>query len=76
MTKISISLINVIPLSIAKLSGLELLSLDFSKSLLLIEMSMQFFASEMQADNNVLGKSNEAASAQMLSCDFMTVKNL
>lgn len=39
-------------------------------------MSMQFFASEMQADNNVLGKSNEAASAQTLSCDFMTVKNL
>ena len=57
-----------LPLRIAKLSGLQLLSFDFSMSLLLIERSTQFFASEMQAVNKAEGKSKEAASAHMLSC--------
>lgn len=37
-----------------------------------MEMSMQVFASAMQADNNEEGKSKEAASEQMLSCIHMT----
>lgn len=49
----------------AKLSGLHDLSLDIS--LLSIERSIQFLASEMQAVRRPEERSNEAASAHKLS---------
>ena len=50
-----------IPLRIAKLSGLQDLSFDLS--LREMERSTQLFASEMQADRRLEGRSKEAASA-------------
>ena len=55
-----------IPLRIAKLSGFH--DLSFDSSLLVIERSIQDFASEMQAVRSQEGKSKEAASAHKLSC--------
>jgi hypothetical protein len=57
-----------LPLRIAKLSGLHDLSFDFS--LLAIERSTQFFASEMQAVRRLEDRSKEAASAHSPSCIF------
>lgn len=55
-----------LPLRIAKLSGFRDLSL--ASSILAVERSIQFFASEMQAFRSQEGKSKEAASAHKLSC--------
>jgi hypothetical protein len=55
-----------LPLRMAKLSGFR--DLSFASSLLAVESSIQFFASEMQALRSQEGKSKEAASAHKLSC--------
>ena len=56
----------LLPRRIAKLSGLH--DLSFDCSLLAIERSTQFFASEMQDVRIPEGRSKDAASAHKLSC--------
>lgn len=60
-----------LPLRMAKLSGF--CDLSFDSSLLAIERSIQFFASEIQAVRSQEGKSKEAASAHKLSCIIFTL---